>query len=185
MSELTARHLRSDAQANHKALLTAAVELFAQHGAEVTYEEIAQRAGVGRATLYRHFPHREDLLAAILESILEHLESAADALPADENRLLRLFHACVELQERALPFIDLVTQATPATTRERLRMRFEALFTDSLRDAQRAGIVDGELSTSDVRVVVLMLSSLTDPAQRGGDRRRAIALAEKMLRSGR
>jgi AcrR family transcriptional regulator len=181
VSQLTERQLRADAQANHKALLSAAVELFSERGAEVTYEEIAQRAGVGRATLYRHFPHREDLLAAILESIIAHLEDVAAELPADETRFIALFRACVELKDRTLPFIDLVTSATPEPTRQRLRVRFEALLAGPLRDAQRAGIVRDDLSPADARVVVLMLSALSDQTQHHGDRTRAIELAEAML----
>jgi AcrR family transcriptional regulator len=185
VSELADRHWRSDAHANHKALLSAATQLFGERGAEVTYEEIAQRAGVGRATLYRHFPHREDLLAAILDSVLDHLQEISDRLPVDETRLLALFHACVQLQEQTVPFIDVVSRSTPDATRRRIRDRFDNLFADPLRDAQAAGVVRGDLSPGDVRVVVMMLSALAD-AGRPDDRARAraIELAEAMLRTG-
>jgi AcrR family transcriptional regulator len=179
------RRRRSDAQANHTALLTAAAQLFAERGAEATYEEIAQRAGVGRATLYRHFPTREDLLAAILDGILDTLKETAERLPAGPDRFFSLFHACVEIQERTLALIDFVTDSTPAPALERLRRRFEDLFSPSLEEARRAGILREDLTAADVRIVLLMISAVTRPRPLGLDRRRASELAEAMLRRGR
>jgi AcrR family transcriptional regulator len=57
---------RSDARRNYDQLLTAARATFAEHGTEASLREVARRAGVGIATLYRHFPTREALLEALL-----------------------------------------------------------------------------------------------------------------------
>jgi AcrR family transcriptional regulator len=59
------RARRADAAANARSLVTAARELFDEHGPEVALDVVARRAGVGNATLYRHFPTREDLLVAV------------------------------------------------------------------------------------------------------------------------
>src|SRR3954453_7596487 len=56
---------RADATRNADRLLSAARELVAERGAEVPMDEVAKRAGVGNATLYRHFPTRADLLVAV------------------------------------------------------------------------------------------------------------------------
>jgi AcrR family transcriptional regulator len=56
---------RSDAQRNRQRLLAAARKLVAEVGNEVALDEVARRAGVGNATLYRHFPSRAELLAAL------------------------------------------------------------------------------------------------------------------------
>jgi AcrR family transcriptional regulator len=56
---------RSDAQRNRQRLLVAARELVSDEGNEVALDEVARRAGVGNATLYRHFPSRAELLAAL------------------------------------------------------------------------------------------------------------------------
>jgi len=56
--------LRADARRNRERILIAAEELFLERGVEVALEEVAKRAKVGIATLYRRFPTREDLLAA-------------------------------------------------------------------------------------------------------------------------
>jgi AcrR family transcriptional regulator len=56
---------RADAKRNRERLLVAARELVAEAGNEVALDEVARRAGVGNATLYRHFPTRTELLAAL------------------------------------------------------------------------------------------------------------------------
>src|SRR5437764_14912993 len=60
------RALRADAERNRRRLLDAAHELFRERGLDVGVAEIAQRAGVGRGTLFRNFPTKQDLIAAIV-----------------------------------------------------------------------------------------------------------------------
>jgi hypothetical protein len=57
-AETQCRRLRADAARNREAVLTAAREVFAEHGLGAPLEEIARRAGVGIGTLYRRFPRR-------------------------------------------------------------------------------------------------------------------------------
>ncbi|GAA3534530.1 TetR/AcrR family transcriptional regulator [Amycolatopsis ultiminotia] len=65
MSPNSKRAPRADASRNARLLLAAARELVAEVGNEVAFDEVARRAGVGNATLYRHFPTRADLLVAV------------------------------------------------------------------------------------------------------------------------
>ena len=60
------RRLRADAQQNVGSLLKAAMEVFAVSGVDAPVREIAEKAGVGVGTVYRHFPQRADLIAAVL-----------------------------------------------------------------------------------------------------------------------
>ncbi|MFY9926478.1 MAG: helix-turn-helix domain-containing protein [Streptosporangiaceae bacterium] len=60
--------LRADARQNYARLVVAATEAFAEKGADAPLEDIARRAGVGIGTLYRHFPTRLDLQAAVFRS---------------------------------------------------------------------------------------------------------------------
>ena len=60
------RPLRADAERNRRRLLAAAAQLFREQGLDVGVAEIAQCAGVGRATLFRNFPTKQDLIAAIV-----------------------------------------------------------------------------------------------------------------------
>ena len=65
-----APRLRSDAARNRRRILAAASELFAESGADLSVEEIARRAGVGNATVFRRFPTKEDLVVAMFEARL-------------------------------------------------------------------------------------------------------------------
>ncbi|MER5177070.1 helix-turn-helix domain-containing protein [Streptomyces sp. NPDC002896] len=66
----TSAPLRRDAQRNRDALLAAAREVFAELGLDASLDEIARRAGVGNATLYRHFPSRAALIEAVFHDLL-------------------------------------------------------------------------------------------------------------------
>lgn len=73
------RAKRVDAQRNLQSLLQAAMDVFAQSGVDAPVREIAERAGVGVGTVYRHFPQRADLIVAVLKS---QIDACADAAPA-------------------------------------------------------------------------------------------------------
>jgi len=76
------RKPRADSLRNREQLLEAAKAAFGEVGADVPLEEIARRAGVGIGTLYRHFPTRDALLAAVYRREVEQLSNSADALLA-------------------------------------------------------------------------------------------------------
>jgi AcrR family transcriptional regulator len=81
----TDRALRADAERNRRRLLDAAQALFRERGLEVGVAEIAQHAGVGRGTLFRNFPTKQDLIAAIvIERMGEASESARTLLAAPD-----------------------------------------------------------------------------------------------------
>jgi AcrR family transcriptional regulator len=88
-----ARALRADARKNRERLLVAAEEVFAEKGVSVPVDEVACRAGVGVGTLYRHFPTKEALIAAVLATRLEELcaESRAASLAPDPGAALFSF----------------------------------------------------------------------------------------------
>lgn len=99
------RPLRADANRNRARLLQAATAAFRERGADVALEEVARRAEVSIATLYRHFPSREALLEATLREELEALEAQArtlltapDALEALTTWLRILLHQALAYQ---------------------------------------------------------------------------------------
>ncbi|KOG34283.1 TetR/AcrR family transcriptional regulator [Streptomyces resistomycificus] len=89
VSEIVAsrRPHRKDAARNYDALLTAAREAFAEHGAEASLEDIARRAGVGIGTLYRNFPTRRHLFESVyadeVNALCRAAEEVADRDPWD------------------------------------------------------------------------------------------------------
>src|SRR5215207_2378303 len=79
------RVLRADAERNRERILAAAREVFAERGLDAPLDAIAQRAGVGQATLYRRFPRREDLIAACFApKLAEYAAALEDALTAPD-----------------------------------------------------------------------------------------------------
>lgn len=62
-----------------KQLLDAAFAMFAERGAEVSVAEIAERAGIGKGTVFRHFATKEDLIAAIVGDLIDDLVEAAES----------------------------------------------------------------------------------------------------------
>jgi AcrR family transcriptional regulator len=73
---------RADAIRNREKLLTAATELFAARGTDVSLDAVAKHAGVGIGTLYRHFPTRDALVEAAYRAEVAHLCEAAEELLA-------------------------------------------------------------------------------------------------------
>jgi AcrR family transcriptional regulator len=79
------RSLRSDARRNRELIIAAAEDLFLRDGANASLEEIARRAGVGSATLHRHFPTRMNLLETVYSDHVRELCETAESLAADRD----------------------------------------------------------------------------------------------------
>src|SRR3954469_8767602 len=100
--------LRADARRNHEQVLAAAREVFVERGAGAPLEEVAGRAGVGIATLYRRFGDREGLLRAVVLQVFEESRVAAESAPAaveDTDGLTALgqyMHAVLDLRVSAV-----------------------------------------------------------------------------------
>src|ERR1700753_3594807 len=86
--------LRRDARDNRAAILDAARELFAD-SADVAMSQVARRAGVGQATLYRNFPNRAALVAEILDEHVERIASIAAAHEGDPDAFFVLLRSLV------------------------------------------------------------------------------------------
>ena len=157
--------MRADAERNRRRLIEAATEMFGERGMEVGVAEIAQRAGVGRGTLFRNFPSKEALIAAVVVVALnESTERARDLLEAEAppNALFTLFdQAGTRLQtDRALfEALDDEWMAHPE-----IQAAHHAMFgvVDTLLSrAQSAGAVRPDVSSVDV---VLMIKGVCESA---------------------
>jgi AcrR family transcriptional regulator len=93
--------MRADAQRNRDRLVETAREVFREQGYDASLDEVAKRAGVGAGTLYRHFPNRESLVDAIMQSWVDRVDDAAAKALAHEGPprelLLSWFSAYVGL----------------------------------------------------------------------------------------
>jgi AcrR family transcriptional regulator len=88
----TDRRVRADAQRNIDALLEAAKAVFAVSGVDAAVREIAEKAGVGVGTVYRHFPQRSDLVAAVFRREIDACADAAPILAAKHTPFDALAH---------------------------------------------------------------------------------------------
>ena len=71
--------MRADAQRNRDRIIEVAREVFREQGYDASLDLVAKRAGVGPGTLYRHFPHRESLVDAIMRTWVDRVNEAVDA----------------------------------------------------------------------------------------------------------
>ncbi|MEU4563455.1 helix-turn-helix domain-containing protein [Actinoplanes sp. NPDC023936] len=79
------RKPRTDKQRNRAHILDVAEQYFSEHGITGSLDAIAKRAGIGPGTLYRHFPTREALLAALLQARDDELEARRKAIQEQES----------------------------------------------------------------------------------------------------
>jgi AcrR family transcriptional regulator len=77
--------VRADARRNYDRIVEVAREVFREQGYDASLDEVAKRAGVGPGTLYRHFPKRENLLDAIMQSWVDRVNETADKALAFEG----------------------------------------------------------------------------------------------------
>src|SRR6266404_710954 len=90
--------MRADAERNKKLIVQAAREVFATAGLAASIDEIAQRAGVGTGTLYRHFPTKEALFEAIVIGRVEELVEEARRLVAGSDPKTAFFELLSHVQ---------------------------------------------------------------------------------------
>jgi AcrR family transcriptional regulator len=99
---LSSKPLRADARRNRERILAAAEEVFARSGTAASTEDIAARAGVAIGTVFRHFPTKQDLLAAIVKELLARLTAeVAELAKGDPSTALFDFFTRVVEQAAA------------------------------------------------------------------------------------
>jgi AcrR family transcriptional regulator len=180
MSATTQTPRRKDAQRNREAILAAARELFAEC-ADVPLYEVARRAGVGQATLYRNFPDRRDLAAALMLEELEHAERLAAEHAGDPDAFFVLLRNIVDTTARFRALSQLAREdSCLGSELDSRRRRMRELLKEPLRAAKAAGTVRCDLTIDDVFLVVLMIKGPIDaadgPAASAAAASRALAL---------
>ncbi|HEX7084029.1 MAG TPA: helix-turn-helix domain-containing protein [Gaiellaceae bacterium] len=156
------QRLRADAARNLARILEAAHVVLAERGSEASMAEIAARAGVGTATIYRRFPTKDDLLAAMFEQGVARLaaEAAAAAEAKDVGRALRQFMqraAAAHMQDRG--YCDCAE--TNLKLRPEIQRRFEELIANAdrlLARAKEAGEVREDVNAYDLPVLLMAVA---------------------------
>ncbi|MFE7276227.1 TetR/AcrR family transcriptional regulator [Streptomyces sp. NPDC057623] len=162
MSPGPTRRLRADAARNSEKIVRAAREVYAESGPDASLDDIARRAGVGIATLYRRFATKEDLVKAALEqSIAEQLQPAIDQALTDDNPL----HGLGAVLRATLSLVAREHHTLAAADRSgALTAEITASYLDSLtlltHRAQEAGLVRADVVPDDLHKIMGMLISL-------------------------
>jgi AcrR family transcriptional regulator len=144
--------LRADAERNRALVLEAAREVFAEHGLAAGVAEIAERAGVGVATIFRRFPTKEDLLAAIVEDRVR--EIVALARDAASFRSFMTAAAAVHMADRGLcDAVDCGVFDRPGLVQARADAQL--LVSGLLLQAQLDGEVRRDVTVDDIPIVLL------------------------------
>jgi AcrR family transcriptional regulator len=161
------RTVRKDVARNRALLLTAADELLAESGLEISLNELARRAGVGVGTVYRHFADKEAVLSALFEQRLDSLaEILQEGIARDDpiDGLRHVLYTLGEMQagDRAL-FQVMVTSKTPEQ-RAVVRKRLQPLGTELVQRANATGQLRRDLSPTDVPMLLWVSMAINDYA---------------------
>jgi len=183
------RPVRADAQRNIDALLEGAVAVFMTSGVDAPVREIADRAGVGIGTLYRHFPRRSDLIVAVCRREIDACVDAAQSLAAGREPFDALAnwmqrYAALIIAKRglakALHSGDPAYDSVPKYFDERLRPALRSL----LKTATEAGSVRADVDPDDLLGAAASLCMSSYNAAAPGRAERMVALLVDGLRHG-
>jgi AcrR family transcriptional regulator len=164
------RAQRADARANHDKLVAAARALFSEKGTSAPLEEVAERAGVGIGTLYRHFPTRQALLEAVYVDEVEAMARAAaelEALPP-WDALSQWLHQYLGFAATKRALNEALMETDPnSNVLLTCRTAIVGAGTTLVERAQHAGVVRNDTTFTDiVRMVgAIALVPTEDPEQ--------------------
>jgi AcrR family transcriptional regulator len=152
------RTMRADAERNRRRLLDAATQMFCERGLDVGVGDIAQRAGVGRGTLFRNFPSKEHLIAAIVvERMSESIIRGRAALEAPDaaQALFDLIEQSVGRSQTDRPLFDAIADTWLANDEIReVHGQLLEMLDALVRRAQAAGAVRDDISAVDVLMMI-------------------------------
>ncbi|MEV8327665.1 TetR family transcriptional regulator [Kitasatospora sp. NPDC056731] len=175
------RLLRADAARNAEKIIRAAREVFTEQGPDALLDDVARRAGVGAATLFRRFPDKAALLRAVLderfgENVRPVIQTAAHD-PDPASGLARVLEAALESVAGDYNVLAAARSAgvlTPATGQE-----FFTALDALLARGQHAGVIRADLVPDDLHRIVVMLVSVLwtmEPHEDGWRRYLALVL---------
>jgi AcrR family transcriptional regulator len=186
-STTTTKTMRADARRNRDKLVAAALQLFTENGTDVALEAVAQKAGVGVGTLYRHFPTRDALVEAVYLTELDRLHSGAAELlasyPPDEalERWLDLFVQYAVTKRGLAGALRSIFESGGNLYAQSRAKIVDAL--GSLLDAAGAeGAIRSDLDPEDVLLAMGGIWSLPDEPDWAGRARKLLGLMMDGLR---
>lgn len=176
--------LRKDAQRSREAILDAAEALLASDP-QASFAAIAHQAGVGQATVYRHFADRRELITVLLEASMDRLEAVAEGRPVEASSFADLLGAAAAEQARCQGLMSVIRHGEVPTSRlEELRLRVLELFRQPLAAAKQAGGVRPDLDIEDVPLLLAMVDGALAGFEGQAAREAAAARALELIAEG-
>lgn len=175
---------RKDAVRNRARIVDSARQAFAQYGADVPVSTIARIAGLGTATLYRHFPSREELLAAMFGEQIRHRIAILDDAVSDADPwrgFIRSLEAVVMLEIETPGIAQAIADrrsSIPVYEQFRARAMSDlGIIAQRLRDE---GIVRKDFGPDDLVFIVVAIGAVSLAAREGTALRQARRLIEHL-----
>ncbi len=163
------RALRADARRNREAVIAAAKKLFADEGLDAQMPDVAKAARVGVGTVYRHFPTKEDLIAALAAERFERLaEKARDAIAAEDPweglcDFIR-FSALIQADDRGL--CEVMGSRPEVMEASAYAVGLDELAAEMVKRAKGSGKLRKDLEWRDIPMIACGLGRIT-PAEMG------------------
>ena len=162
------RPLRRDAERNRQRILAAAAQVFTDRGLDATLDDVARAAGVGVGTVYRRFPDKEALIAALFRARIDNLVTVAeDACGAADP--WKAVVSYLEYAAAAMAGDTGLRQLMMFGTYDRDQVcyasdRMRPVITRLVQRAQASGDLRGDFEATDVKMIAFMLASLAEYA---------------------
>lgn len=158
--------LRKDAERNLRRILTAAREVFRDHGVGATLNDVAHHAGVGVATVYRRFSDKEELVDALFDDMVETVDRYLREALAEPDAWFGLITALektceVQAFDRGLREVMLGTGRGPQRQRQ-MRDRVAPSVDALVARAQEQGKLRSDLVPPDFAILQMMVGAVTD-----------------------
>jgi AcrR family transcriptional regulator len=190
LSTVTPRPLRADARRNREKILAAASAAFRESGLDSQVEDIARRAGVGVGTMYRHFPTKETLIAALAEAHFDRLADIVEEALAQEGDAWEVFSAAIwraaEPAAGDIAWCEIVAGHQGLLGGElRGQLRLAAASEALIARTQKSGQIRADAGVADLQAIMCGLGHVATAARAGAplDWRRYLTIALDGLRA--
>jgi AcrR family transcriptional regulator len=158
------RVLRADARRNHQAVIDAAKKLFADQGLDAQMPDVAKAAKVGVGTVYRHFPTKDDLIAALAAERFERLaEKAREGIEAEDawEGLCNFIRFSAELQADDRGLCEVMGSRPEVMDASAFAVGLDQLCDELVKRAQRSGELRRDLDWEDIPMIACGLGRIT------------------------
>jgi AcrR family transcriptional regulator len=159
-----ARALRADARRNHEAIIVAAKRLFADEGLDAQMPDVAKAAKVGVGTVYRHFPTKEDLIAALAGDRFARLaEKAREGIAAEDpwGGLCDFIRFSAEIQAEDRGLCEVMGSRPEVMAASAYAVGLDRLCDKLVKRARRSGDLRKDLDWEDIPMIACGLGRIT------------------------